>query len=141
MNGTCWDCTVDMAVLNNSERKLAAQCLLIVNNSGALYIPPPVDRSVFLLWREKQELESKECKGHDNENVLPRVCLQRKFALAPFKKKSFMAVLGPAFCMQAFSSCGERGLLSSCGGLLLWCVGSRHLGSVAATRELWARTQ
>ena len=120
-----------MEVLNNSERKLAAQCLLIVNNSGALYISPPppapVDQSACLLWTEKQELESEECKGHDNENVLPTVCLQRKFALAPFLKKSFIAVLGPHFCMQAFSSCGERGLLSSYGGLC--CCGAWALGT------------
>ena len=42
-----------MAVLNNSERKLAAQCLLIVNNSGALYIPPTC-RSVCLPAVERE---------------------------------------------------------------------------------------
>ena len=48
-----------------------------------------------------------------------------------------MIALGHCCCVQAFSSCRGRGLLSSCGAwvlivvlLLLWSTGSRHIGSV-----------
>ena len=36
----------------------------------------------------------------------------------------FLAVLGLGCCTQAFSSCGERGLLSSCRGQVAHCCGS-----------------
>lgn len=42
-----------MTVLNNSERKLAAQCFLIVNNSSTLYISP-TRSSVYLPAVERE---------------------------------------------------------------------------------------
>ena len=54
----------------------------------------------------------------------------------------FLAVLG-FVAAQAFSSCGERGLLSSCGARASHCgsfslqsTGSRHMGSVVAAPRL-----
>ena len=68
----------------------------------------------------------------------------------------FLAVLGLHRCTQAFSSCSERATLELwCSGsspwwLLLWSMGSRHTGSVAAApglsyygarRIFWTRDQ
>ena len=54
----------------------------------------------------------------------------------------FMAVLGLHCCKQAFSSCGEWGLLSSCSArrlLLWWNMGSRLMGSVVVAHRLQLR--
>ena len=45
----------------------------------------------------------------------------------------FLAALGLRCCAQAFSSCGEQGLLS------LWCAGSRGGFSCCGARALGAR--
>ena len=54
----------------------------------------------------------------------------------------FLAVLGLRCCVQAFSSCGKRGLLfvAVCGLQQLWCMGSVVVwlaGSRAQAQQLW----
>ena len=54
----------------------------------------------------------------------------------------FMAVLGLHCCKQAFSSCGEQVLPSSCNAqrcLLLWNMGSGLKGSVVVAHRLQLR--
>ena len=55
----------------------------------------------------------------------------------------FLVAVGLGGCVQAFSSCGERGLLLVAGAgfslwslLLLWSPGSRHTGSDALVHRL-----
>ena len=43
----------------------------------------------------------------------------------------FLAVLGLLWCMQAFSSCGEQGLVSSCDAQTSNCGGFSYWGAQA----------
>ena len=55
-----------------------------------------------------------------------------------FRKKNyiFLALLGPHCCMQAFSSCSKRGLLSSCGEWASHCRGFPSCRAQALGRGL-----
>ena len=81
----------------------------------------------YCLYRQKIKTYFRKVFGED----LPGYVL-----VLFFKFIYFLAVLGLRCCARAFSSCGERGLLSSlrCAGfslqwlLLLWSMGSRRTG-------------
>ena len=70
----------------------------------------------------------------------PAVEAQISFFLSFLKLCIYFVALGLGCCMQAFSSCGEEGLLSCCGvwwRLLLWSTGSRaHKPSCSESREI-----
>ena len=63
-----------------------------------------------------------------------------------FKFYLFLTVLGPYCCVRAFSSCGERGLLSRCGAWASHC-GAQALESTGSSSfskwvlQLWRMAQ